>query len=144
MIKINPGIIYQIEFKDIYCNYITIYKNKIYKMKFFFIMILSMISLGMSLTQNNHNLCMNCKFYLISGSSDKYSKCSLFPTIKYKEDYFLGNIIKKKGLVRDYRYCDIARKYDTMCGKNGKKYEENSLINVIVKLNNIKIEIIET
>jgi len=103
-----------------------------------------MISSCISLTQNNHNLCINCKFYQMNGSSDKYSKCSLFPIIKYKEDYFLGIIIKKKGLVRDYRYCDIARKYDTMCGKNGKNYEENSLMNLKVNLNNPKIEINET
>jgi len=102
-----------------------------------------MITSGMSLTQNN-NPCINCKFYRMNLSSDKYSKCSLFPTIKYKEDYFLWNISKKKEMVHDYRYCEIARKYDTMCGKNGKKYEENSLINVNVNLNNIKIEMNET
>ena len=102
-------------------------------MNFFFIFIFSLLSRSsISLEQpskSNLNLCTNCKYflplsqkYLTTETSDQYGKCTLFPTIKYKEVCFLPNHIKRNVLVKDYRDCDMARKYDFMCGKNGNRF----------------------
>ena len=101
-------------------------------MIFFFIFLFSLLSRSVSLEQStklNLNLCKNCKYflplsqkYLNTETSDQYGKCALFPTIKYKEVYFLPNHIKRNLLVKDYRDCDMARKYDFMCGKNGNRF----------------------
>ena len=99
-------------------------------MKFFFIFLFSLLSSSVSLEQpSKSNLCTNCKYfiplsqkYLTSKTAHKYGKCALFPTIKYKEVYFLPNHIKRNLLVKDYRDCDMARKYEFMCGENGNRF----------------------
>jgi len=99
-------------------------------MNFFFIFLFSLLTSSISLEQPSKlNLCKNCKYFLPlpqkhlkSRTSDQYGKCSLFPTIKYKEVYFLPNHIKRNLLVKDYRDCDTARKYEFMCGENGNRF----------------------
>ena len=71
-----------------------------------------------SLKETTPNLCINCKFFMnnfISGN--KYGKCSLFPKTETDIDLVTGS-------KKDYKYqfCSIARDYDDMCGKEGKKY----------------------
>jgi hypothetical protein len=99
-------------------------------MNFFFIFLFSLLSRSVSLEQSSKlNLCKNCKYFLPlsqkhlkNKTSDQYGKCVLFPTIKYKEVYFLPNHIKRNLLVKDYRDCDMARKYEFMCGENGNRF----------------------
>ena len=101
-------------------------------MKFFFIFIFSLLSSSVCLEQPSKsilNLCTNCKYFIpfsqkhiTTETSNKYGKCALFPTIKYKEVYFLPNHTKRNLLVKDYRDCDTARKYEFMCGKNGNRF----------------------
>jgi hypothetical protein len=50
-------------------------------------------------------------------SGNKYGKCSLFPKTEMDIDLVTG--IKKN---YKYQFCSIARDYDDMCGKEGKKY----------------------
>ena len=92
-------------------------------MKLNFIIILSIILSALSFNENKPNFCSKCKFFIDS------NKCSLFPIIKYSDgilnDFFINNFKKKKVIIKDFRYCIIARKYDTMCGESGKMYEEN-------------------
>jgi hypothetical protein len=47
-----------------------------------------------------------------------YGKCLLFPKTERSIDYFITGIDKKV----EFYYCSIARKYDDMCGKDGKRY----------------------
>lgn len=95
-------------------------------MNFFFIFIFSLLSSSISLEQSKSSLCINCKYFIPSSHtyirSKTNGKCSLFPTIKYKQEYFLLNPNKKKVLVNDYRDCETARKYEFMCGKNGNLF----------------------
>ena len=102
-------------------------------MQLFFIFLFSLLSSSISFEQSKSNLCTNCKYFIPlsytqtqthikSKNSDKYGKCSLFPTIKYKEEYFLLHHTKRNVLVKDYRDCDTARKYEFMCGKNGNRF----------------------
>jgi hypothetical protein len=53
---------------------------------------------------------------------NEYGKCSLYP----KEDdidysFVTGNNYNKN---IDYHYCSTSRKFEDMCGKEGKFYEE--------------------
>jgi len=68
-------------------------------------------------------LCVDCKFFRKDFfDEDKFGKCSLLPQID-DNDYFL--IDGKKSIINtNYNYCSIARKYDNMCGKEGKLYEK--------------------
>ena len=54
-------------------------------------------------------LCIDCEYYLKSSAGAHYSKC------KYK----LNRIDLVTG-EKEYRYCDIMRKYD--CGRNAKYF----------------------
>ena len=90
-------------------------------MKNIFALIVSILIPVLSLNEITPKLCVNCKFFmsnLLSGNS--YGKCSLFPKTEIDLDLVTG--IKK---YPKYQFCSIARDYDDMCGKEGKKYEEN-------------------
>ena len=68
-------------------------------------------------------LCINCKHYTkhsLVGS--EFGECRLFKTT-VGEDNFLVNGIK--GKTKNY-FCSIARKYEDMCGQEGKHYESNT------------------
>ena len=66
-------------------------------------------------------LCINCKFYTKENiiTSNEFGKCKMFPKDN-NNIYFLVDGINKE----DYYYCSVARKYDSMCGKEGKFYEK--------------------
>lgn len=75
-----------------------------------------------SISQVRQKLCVNCKFYTknffnIGG----FGKCSLFPKEK-ESDYFFVNGNNYNNT--NYYYCNVSRKYDYMCGKEGKFYEK--------------------
>jgi hypothetical protein len=63
-------------------------------------------------------LCVNCKFFMNSFlSGNQYGKCSFFPTTKPEIDLVTGIKTEAK-----HQFCSIAREYENMCGKEGKKY----------------------
>lgn len=84
-----------------------------------FVIIYSIIIPIFSLNEIAPKLCVNCKFFMknfIIGN--EYSRCSLFPKTEPDIDYYVtGNKKESK-----YQFCSIARNYDDMCGKEGKKY----------------------
>jgi hypothetical protein len=93
-------------------------------MKYIFIYICSIILSTISANQIRPKLCIDCKFYKKDFlSSNKFGKCSLFIIKKEENDYFLvdGN---NNDNIEEYYYCSTARKYDYMCGKEGKFYEK--------------------
>ena len=70
------------------------------------------------------NLCVNCKFFKKEFFlSDKFGKCSLFKVVYENDDYLVNGKNEPKKI--DNYYCSIARKADTMCGKEGKLFEKN-------------------
>jgi hypothetical protein len=82
-------------------------------------------------------LCVNCKFFRNDFlSSNKFGKCSLLSKVTYKSDdeidYYLVNGIEPVKNI-EYTYCSIARKYDSMCGKEGKFYEEKDNMFKLIK-----------
>jgi len=67
--------------------------------------------------------CKNCKYFKKSFfGSDEFAKCQAFPIISNNNDYLVTGIEKKQ--IIDYQYCSNARMFDSMCGQEGKKYEQ--------------------
>jgi hypothetical protein len=52
--------------------------------------------------------------------SSDYGKCTLF----HKHDHIDNYLVNGKINDIEYYYCSTARKYDFMCGKEGKFYEK--------------------
>jgi hypothetical protein len=50
-------------------------------------------------------------------TGNQYGKCSLFPKTEMDIDLVTG--VKKDA---KYQFCSIARDYEHLCGKEGKKY----------------------
>jgi hypothetical protein len=70
--------------------------------------------------QRTPKLCIHCKFYVNSFfNRNEFAKCSLFVL---KKDLDTNFIIGKNENNTEYNYCSIARKYDYMCGEEGKYY----------------------
>jgi hypothetical protein len=61
--------------------------------------------------------CINCKHFIPDSVENKYGKCELFPKIK-NDSYFLVDAVNRVEDM-DYYYCETARSYSDMCGKNG-------------------------
>ena len=76
-----------------------------------------------SATQIKPKLCIDCKFYKKDFfSSSDFGKCTLFP-IEKENDYFLVNGNNNNNNI-EYKYCSTLRKYEDLCGKEGKFYEK--------------------
>jgi hypothetical protein len=86
----------------------------------FFVLICSIILLPFSESQIKPKLCINCKFFKNYFLNSKYGKCEMFITT-YDNDYFLVNGNKNK---IDFAFCSTARKFEDMCGEQGKFYEK--------------------
>jgi len=83
-----------------------------------FVIICSIIIPVFSLNEIKPNLCVNCRFFTKSFIiGNQYGRCCLFPKTEMDTDLVTG--IKKDA---NYQFCSIARNYDDMCGKEGKKY----------------------
>jgi len=98
----------------------------LYYMNYLFLIICSIFLSGhissIKITPNKPKLCVDCKYYTKdSSSSNKYGQCSLF-MIEYHDEYFLVDGINNHKI--EYQYCAVARKYEKMCGQDGKFYEK--------------------
>jgi len=98
-------------------------------MKYFFLIICSIILPVFSLKKTIPKLCINCKFFINSVTSEnKYGKCSLFPNEENSVNFLVSGVEDN-----DYFYCATTRKCDDMCGKEGKKYKKKLSKNVNLK-----------
>jgi hypothetical protein len=94
-------------------------------MTYLFLIICSLILSPFSaskLTINKPHLCIDCKFFEKDLISNKYGKCSLFTTEDDNKSFLVDGIDRTR---IEYQYCAIARKYDDMCGEEGKFYVKN-------------------
>ena len=83
------------------------------------ILICSIILPVWSFNEITTKFCINCKFFKNTFMMNPtYGKCVLFPKTERSIDYFITGVDKKV----EFFYCSIARKYDDMCGKDGKMY----------------------
>jgi hypothetical protein len=87
------------------------------------VIIYSIILSPFSASQIKPKLCIDCKFYKKESifTSNEFGKCSLFLR-ENDNDYYLVNGVNNNN--KEYHYCSTSRKYDDMCGKEGKFYEK--------------------
>jgi hypothetical protein len=72
------------------------------------------------------NFCVNCKYFITDGNTNKFSKCYLFP----KEENNIYTLItgKTEDTELDYYFCSIARKNKDMCGLYGELYKSKKIV----------------
>jgi len=76
-----------------------------------------------SCSQIKPKLCIYCKFYKKDFfTSSEFGKC-VFLAIEKENDYFLVNGNNDNDNT-EYYYCSTSRKYDHLCGKEGKFFEK--------------------
>lgn len=91
-------------------------------MKYFLIVIYCIILSPFSNSQNTQKLCISCKFYTKKNfTSSEFGKCSFFPTDNENTDHLVNG---KPNNNIEYHYCSTARKFDHICGKEGKFFEK--------------------
>lgn len=94
-------------------------------MKFIILTFFYILISGVSLKTK---FCVNCKFAInnINGYyNDEFIKCALFPINNFfDETNFLVTGVNSIS-EPEYTYCSTARKFDNMCGKEGKMYKRN-------------------
>jgi hypothetical protein len=68
-------------------------------------------------------LCDNCKFCIKENilMLSEFSKCRKFKYIEH--DYFFETRLNKPKRIKNH-FCSTARKFDYMCGEEGKKFEK--------------------
>ena len=78
-----------------------------------------------TLINHKPKICIDCKFYIKQNNffiSNEFGKCSLFP-YECENDYYLVNGLNNEK-DEEYYHCSTARKYEDMCGREGKFYEK--------------------
>jgi hypothetical protein len=70
-------------------------------------------------------LCVNCKYFITDNHCNIFGKCSLFPK-EEKDIYSLVNGIHQDKN-NEYFHCSVARKWEDMCGPEGKMYKKKIL-----------------
>ena len=89
---------------------------------------------------NKLNICSNCKHFFAEKSkeSDLHAKCLFFTKKKESEEsarkkeiiYLVtGQTVEKIVDKRDLFFCVTARSFESMCGLEGKKYEQSTFRN---------------
>ena len=92
-----------------------------------FISIFFFVSMAFSLKLTTPKFCVNCKYFLPSEgsfpSSPVYGKCLLFnQTIITADETYLVTGVDNSEVSVEYNYCSTARKFENMCGIDGKRY----------------------
>ena len=67
-------------------------------------------------------LCITCKHF-IHARNNRYSRCRQFPILVDTMEDLISGYSQQQ--YTDYNYCSTARKFDFMCGENGKRHEQN-------------------
>ena len=83
----------------------------------------SILLLPISANKIGPKLCINCKFYKKNFFAfGEFGKCAMFTYEQYNDNFLVNG--KNDSINENFHYCSTARKYDYLCGKEGKFYEE--------------------
>ena len=94
-------------------------------MLFFVINVFALYMTVLSLTQNKCNSCTKCSYFINDNTfGSKLGKCGLFPNI-VNSNFIITNDNYKFFEEPDYHYCSVARHFDNMCGKEGKRFKKD-------------------
>lgn len=91
-------------------------------MYFFIFMVATVNSL-----ESKPKYCLNCKYFipnvnaLTAAQNNKLGGCSYFPVKFYDFDCLVTG--EKKNPENKYHFCDTARKFDDMCGEEGRHHK---------------------
>lgn len=66
-------------------------------------------------------LCIHCKHFMSSVHGNEFGKCRIFPKNDNGDHYFVTG---KNDVEKDFSYCSTARRYESLCGNNGKYFEK--------------------
>lgn len=68
-------------------------------------------------------LCIHCKHFRGEFLTDqRFGKCAKSPVVSDVDEWLVtGRIHNQK---REYNYCSIVRKYNPVCGPDGKLFEQ--------------------
>ena len=92
-------------------------------MKYTFMTIYPMILMPFSSCHIRPKLCIDCKFYTKHFfTRSEFGKCTLFTRENTTNSYLVNG--NNDNSIEEYHYCSTARKFDDMCGKEGKYYEK--------------------
>lgn len=91
-------------------------KNGMYSMKYFLILLFLT-------SANSINLCVNCKHFKGSFFGNQYGTCAKLTKVKDENNEYVDGSFPIKKIENEY--CSVARKYDHLCGKEGKFFETN-------------------
>ena len=85
-----------------------------------------LLSTILSAISTNPKLCIDCKHFKNDFSNNpQYGKCSLFPKTEEDKNDVTFLVSGKRELKKiEYKYCSTSRKYEYMCGIEGKCYEK--------------------
>ena len=70
--------------------------------------------------------CVKCKFVKKDFFHPQFGKCALYPIPMEEpvDNFYLVTGNKSPPKKIDYHYCNTARTFDSMCGKDGKYYQK--------------------
>ena len=91
-------------------------------MKYIFTMLSILFLPILSFKEMKPKLCVNCKYFITDNHSNIFGKCSLFSK-KEKDILSLINGIDQDKS-NEYYYCASVRKWEDMCGPEGKMYKK--------------------
>ena len=72
--------------------------------------------------------CVNCRHFKGFIFGDKFGKCKLFPIIEKVYDHTDYLVTGKRKDNTHYYYCSTARKFENMCGLEGRYYDKKCSI----------------
>ena len=76
-------------------------------------------------TNNSYKFCVDCEHYLPHITGATYGKCKAFPRTdslkKAETEYMVSGFFSEAKV--EYFYCSTARDTESMCGRNGTKFQ---------------------
>jgi len=93
-------------------------------MKFiFYIIYFNIVSILASTLSTKPNLCINCKYFTKEFlTSNDFGKCTKFPKVDDDTAFFVNGVKPREK--KEFHYCLTSRKFNYMCGNEGKYYEK--------------------
>ena len=68
--------------------------------------------------------CVNCKYFMPSGTGNEYGKCIMFPMFPTGTSNPKFLVTGNPVTIDNYYYCSTARSSSDLCGELAKKYKK--------------------
>ena len=84
-----------------------------------------LIFIMLVISSSSTKFCVNCKHFIPNNLfffNGEFGKCSVFPQEHIDNRFLVTG--DEKYVTKEFYYCNTARNVKSMCGKEGKYYEE--------------------